>query len=151
MAVAQQAKQHTHSRDGVLYEDDRLPLAGQRIAEAKAPLRDAWNIPYFAEALVNGRPVLVGHVLRTGDHMEFRKRYGINAGADHPAEAVQADGLIAAYPELGRIAGEVAALGLPVADALRVMAVRVGRWLRERFGPPDAQAGEVFVLLMPRP
>lgn len=135
---------------GVQFEGDWLPLAGVSVAAAKALLRDAWNIAYFAEATVNGRPTGVGYVLLPGDRLGFSKRYGYKAGADRPAEEIEADGLLAAYPELSRISEEVARLGLPAADALRVMTVRVSRWLWERFGPPDVHAGAVFMQLMQR-
>ncbi|QEL17845.1 hypothetical protein [Limnoglobus roseus] len=47
---------HCGSGYGVRDEDDRLPLSGTTVSQAKAFLRDAVNIPYIADALVNGRP-----------------------------------------------------------------------------------------------
>ncbi len=122
---------------GVLYEGDWLPLAGVAVAHAKTLLRDAGNIPYFADAWVNGCPVGVGHVLRHGDRLGFSQRFGFKGGGDLPAEA-QAQALVRAYPELMEFAARVRALGLPADRSLDVMAGMVAVWAKERFGPPDA-------------
>lgn len=130
-------KTHTSycgSGHGVRFEGDRLPLAGMAVADAKALLRDAGNIPYFADAVVNGRPVGAGHVLRHGDRLGFPQRFGFKGGGDRPAGA-QAGALVNAYPELTDIAARVKALGLPADRSLDVMAGMVATWAEERFGP----------------
>ena len=131
---------------GVRFEGDWFPLSGNTVSQAKALLRDAGNIPYFADALVNGRPVGVGHVLRHGDRLGFSQRFGFKGGGDRPAEA-QAGALVIAYPELTDIAARVKALGLPADRSLDVMAGMVATWAEGRFGPVpnklEAVLGEI--------
>lgn len=131
---------------GVRFEGDWLPLAGVAVTDAKTLLRDAGNIPYFADALVNGRPVGAGHVLRHGDRLGFSPRFGIKGSGDRPAEA-QAGALVIAYPELTDIAARVKALGLPADRSLDVMAGMVATWAEQRFGPVpnklEAVMGEI--------
>ena len=95
-------------RDGVLFGGDWLPLVGVSVATAKALLRDAWGIPYFADTIVNGRPALVSQVvLRSGDRLVFSQRFGFKAGEQQSVEQAQAESLVIAYPELMDIAARV--------------------------------------------
>lgn len=126
--------------DGVLFEGDRLPLAGLPVVQAKAMLTDAWGISYFADAFVNGRQVPVAHVLRRGDRLEFVQRFGFKAGDDHAAEKAMAEALLRAEPELARLVDEVHKLPLNVDTRLAVMALRVFQWSKERFGPATTDA-----------
>lgn len=128
---------------GVRFEGDWLPLGGVSVADAKALLRDAGSIPYFADAWVNGRPVGVGHVLRHGDRLGFSQRFGFKGGGDRPAEA-QAGALVSAYPELLAIVARVKALGLPADPSLNVMAGMVAVWAEERFGALPNKLGTVL-------
>jgi hypothetical protein len=130
--------------DGVLFEGDRLPLVGLSVSEAKAMLKDAWGIPYFAAASVNGHRVPVARLLRRGDRLEFVQRSGFKAGDDHAAEKVMAEALLRAEPDLARLVDEVYELRLPVDKRLAIMALKVFRWAEERFGPTTADAVAVL-------
>ena len=148
---------HVHARrwapdsnSGVDYKGDDLPLVGVTIVVAKRLLRDEWGVSFFADAVVNGAPVGVGYVLCANDRLEFFKRYGFKAGGDQPTEEAEAEGLLAAYPDLTRIAEEVHRLDLPTADSLKVMSLLVAQWVRERFGTPDARAEQVIGELVKR-
>lgn len=90
-------------RDGVLFEGDWLPLVGLAVAEAKAMLKDAWSIPYFADAYVNGCQVSVVHVLRSGDRLDFSQRFGVKAGDGKPIETVETVGRPQVRPMQGRL------------------------------------------------
>jgi hypothetical protein len=132
-ADTQRTSSRSGSACGVGFEGDWLPLAGATVAHAKTLLRDAGNIPYFADAWVNGRPVSVERVLRHGDRLGFSQRFGFKGADDRPAEA-QTEALVNAYPELLVMAARVKALGLPADQSLDVMAAMVAMWLEERFG-----------------
>lgn len=134
----------TEKPDGVLFEGDRLPLAGVSVAEAKALLRDTWNIPYFADAKVNGRPATSGRVLRHGDLLGFCQRFGLKGGDDLAGEQAFAEALLRSEPGLAAIAGEVAALALPPDEQLRIVTLRVFRWSEERFGRVAAEAAAIL-------
>jgi hypothetical protein len=126
--------------DGVLFEGNWLPLVGLLVVEAKAFLRDAGNISYFADAFVDGRQVAVAHVLRPGDRLEFIQQFGFKASDDLAAEKAMAVALLKADPELARIVDEVYELRLNVDHRLAVMALRVIQWAEKRFGPIAADA-----------
>ena len=136
--------------DGVLVESDWLPLAGLPIVEAKAMLKDAWGIPYFADAIVNGRHVPVVHVLRRGDRMNFVQRFGIKAGNDKPIEQAIGEALVIAYPELLEIAAKVKATNLPADRSRDVMAGMVAEWAERRFGPPGASTKAILADIVDR-
>jgi hypothetical protein len=126
--------------DGVLFEGDRLPLAGLSVVEAKAMLKDAWGIPYFADAFVNGRRVPVAHLLRPGDRLEFIQRLSFKAGGDTDDEQALAEALLDSEPALARLVHEVATLPLSAKKRLSVLVLRVLRWIEQEFGPPTADA-----------
>ena len=98
--------------EGVLFERDWLPLVGLPVVQAKAMLKDAWGISYFADAFVNGRQVPVAHVLHRGDRLEFVQRFGFKAGDDLAAEKEMAEAFLRAEPSLARLVKEVLALPL---------------------------------------
>ena len=125
--------------DGVLFEGDWLPLAGMSVFVAKAMLKDAGNISYFADAIVNGRQVPVAHVLQPGDRLEFVQRFGYKASDDRPIEQAIGKAVVVAYPELVEIADKVKALNLPADRSLDLMAGMVAEWAEERFGASWAQ------------
>lgn len=131
-------------RYGVLFEGDRLPLAGLSVFEAKALLTDAWNVPYFADAIVNGHSVLLCHVLQHGDRLGFSQRFGVKAVDDLAAEKAMAETLLRSEPELARLVDEVHELRLSVDQRLAVMALRVVQWYENRFGPVTADAVAVL-------
>jgi|GEM_PF-2788170 len=56
--------------------DDTLPLAGRTVAFAAENLRDVFNIPAEADALVDGATRPFDHVLHDGDCLEFVSRNG---------------------------------------------------------------------------
>lgn len=122
--------------DAVLFEGDWLPLVGLPVLKAKAMLKDAGNISYFADAFVNGCPVPVAHVLRSGDRLEFVQRFGFKAGDDKPIEQVIGEALVVVYPELLEIAAKVKAMSLPPDRSRDVMAGMIAEWAEQRFGPP---------------
>jgi hypothetical protein len=127
---------HEARHDSVLFEGDCLPLAGMSVVKAKALLKDAGNIPYFADAIVNGRRVPVAHVLQPGDRLAFVQRFGVKTGNDQPIEQAIGEAVLVAYPELVEIADKVKALGLPADRSLDLMAGMVAEWVEQRFGPP---------------
>jgi len=59
---------------------DMLPLAGHTIEFAAQKLRDVFNIPETASAILNGEESSPDHVLLDGDHVEFVKTFGQKAG-----------------------------------------------------------------------
>lgn len=122
--------------DSVMFEGGQLPLRGMSVFEAKAMLKDAWGITYFAEAIVNGRRVPVAHVLQPDDRLAFCQRFGVKAGNDQPIEQAIGEAVVVAYPELVEIADTVKALHLPADRSLDLMAGMVGEWAEQRFGPP---------------
>jgi hypothetical protein len=126
--------------DGVLFEGDWLPLVGVPVAEAKAMLKDAGNISYFADAFVNGQQVPVAYFLQRGDRLEFVQHFGFKAGDDLDAEKEMAQALLRAEPELARMVDEVYELPLLVDKRLAVMALRVLQWAESRFGRVTADA-----------
>lgn len=130
--------------EGVLFEGDWLPLAGQSVADAKAMLRDTWTIPYFSDAIVNGHTALVNQFLRPGEHLQFLQRYGIKSGDDRPAEDAEADALLHSHPELAQIAAEVDAMNLPAKRRLAILTLRVFRFAERRFGPVIGQSAAVL-------
>jgi hypothetical protein len=130
--------------DGVLFEGDWLPLMGLPVLKAKAFLKDAGNISYFADAFVNGRQVPVAHVLRSGDVLEFVQPFGVKAGADLGSEKEMALALLRAEPELARMVDEVYELPMPVDKRLAVMALRLFQWSERRFGRMTADATDTL-------
>ena len=136
--------------DGVHFEGDWLPLAGLPVIEAKAMLKDAWGIPYFADAIVNGRQVPVARVLRRGDRLEFFQRFGVKAGDDQPGERAVAESLVIAYPKLLDIEAIVKSRNLPRNESLRLMASMVSRWMEEWFGPLGDTGVPVVVEVLKR-
>ena len=123
--------------EGVLFESDWLPLVGMPVVEAKAMLKDAWGVPYFADAIVNGRQMPVAHVLLAGDRLRFFQRLGVKAGNDRPIEQAIGEALVIAYPELLEIAAKVKAMNMPADRSRDVMAGMVAGWAEQRFGPPS--------------
>jgi len=129
----------------VLFEGERLPLVGMPVIQAKAMLMDAWNIPYFAEAIVNGRQVPVAHVLRKGDRLEFVQRFGVKANDDKSIEEAIGEALVIAYPELLERASKVRAMNLPADRSREFMTGMVVEWVKQRFGPPGASRMSAIV------
>jgi hypothetical protein len=126
--------------EGVLFEGDWLPLVGQAVAAAKAMLKDAANISYFADAFVNGRQVPMTYSLQRGDRLEFVQRFGFKAGDDLDAEKEMAQALLRADPELAGMVDEVYELNMPVDKRLAVMALRIFQLAERRFGRVTADA-----------
>jgi hypothetical protein len=56
--------------------EDQLPLAGRTVGFAAHSLRDVFNIPSDADALVDGATRPFDHVLHDGDCLEFVSRNG---------------------------------------------------------------------------
>lgn len=133
--------------NSVLFEDqgieDRIPFVGVTVATAKQRLRETLNIPYFADAIVNGEIVPVAHVLRDGDRLRFQKRFGVKAGDERPSEEREAEGLIDAYG-LDEIAAEVKRLILSKDESIDLMVVMVRQWAARMFGLPDHHADNIL-------
>ncbi len=120
--------------DGGLAEE--LPLAGLTVEAAKQQLQMCLNVPYFADAIVNGRQVPVVHLLRSGDRLEFVQRFGTKAGDGKPIERAIGEAVVVAYPELVVMADKVKALNLPADRSLDLMVGMVVEWAEREFGPP---------------
>jgi hypothetical protein len=134
----------------VLFEGDRLPLEGMSVFEAKAMLNDAWGIPYFADAIVNGRLVPVAHVLQPGDRLKFSQRFGVKAGNDKPITEAIGEAVVIAYPKLLEIEARVKACNLSTDESLRLMTSMIGRWMEEQFGPPGPSVMPVLADIVKR-
>jgi hypothetical protein len=121
--------------------EHRLPLGGKSVLAAKTFLRKHMSIPYFAEMVVNDKPVPANHVLQAGDLLTFIRPPGFKGAGEpnEPLEKTEAEGLLGAYPELSRIANavkhEARAAGWNAAQAVDVMAVKAARWCEDHFGP----------------
>lgn len=131
----------------VIFEDqgieDCLPFVGLTVGAVKQRLRGILNIPYFADAIVNGEIVPVAHLLHGGDRLRFQKRYGVKGGDDRPSEEREAEGLIRAY-DLGEIISAVKRRNLPRDESLDLVAVMIGQWAERNFGPADHHARRVL-------
>lgn len=118
-----------------------FPLSGQSVLKAKEELGVVFDIPYFAEAFVNFKPVLVDHVLRDGDRLDFEQMFFYKGAGKRKQklEKVEAKALLFAYPELFRMAQEIKQeakeAGLDIEKGIDMMAARVALWCKERFGP----------------
>ncbi len=123
--------------------EDRLPIAGLTVDEAKTQLRGVLNIPYFSDPFVNDKIVSLNRVLGDGDRLEFRKRYGVKGGDDQPFEQREAKGLFDAY-ELVRIADDVKRRNLPMEEGVTLAMLKFSQWAVERFGKPDPSAQKVL-------
>ena len=121
----------------------QLPLVGLTVLTAKQQLRESLNIAYFADAHVNGKVVLVSHVLRGGERLEFRKCWGIKGSGDRPYEEQEAEGLIHAYG-LVKIANDVKRRNLPKDESVDLTMLMVADWAAKRFGPTDSDAEKVL-------
>lgn len=137
-------------RAGVWFEGDWLPLAGRAVAEAKAMLKDSWDIPYFADAIVNGRQVPMSHVLRFGDGLVFRQRFGIKAGDDRPIERAIGEAVVAAYPDLLEKAARVRARNLSANHEQEAIKGVVDEWAVQQFGQADASTKAILADIVQR-
>lgn len=138
------------AQNSVLFEGERLPLGGMSVFEAKTMLKDAWGIPYFADALVNGRQVQVAHVLQSGERLEFVQRFGVKAGNDKPIEQAIGEAMVAVYPELLEKAATVRARNLSADHEREGMKGVVDEWAIQRFGQPDASTRAVLADIVQR-
>lgn len=129
---------------GVLVEGDWLPLTGLPVVEAKAMLKDAWGIPYFADAIVNGRQVPVAHVLQPGDRLDFVQRFGVKDGDNKPIEQLIGEALVIAYPELREGAEKVMARNLSADHERAALKGMVDEWAVQQFGPLDASTKAIL-------
>lgn len=66
--------------------DDRLSLEGRTVGFAAENLRDVFNIPAEASALLNGEAVGTDAVLRSGDSLEFVRQYGWKGAQEYWSE-----------------------------------------------------------------
>ena len=115
--------------------DGKFPLAGVSVGSVKTSLRAAFNIPYFAEARVDGKRVKVDHVLVGGDRLEFIQVFGYKGAKDEPRAKSGARGLLTHYPELVKIVKDVMSRDLDPDKKTNLMAAKVARWCKDHFGP----------------
>jgi excisionase family DNA binding protein len=118
--------------------EQALPIAGQTVGWVRRNLRDALNLPFFAEALVNDRPVGLSYVLAAGTTVEFLLGFGIKGSGSESPEVLKARRLLRRYPELTRIGDEIKAKGLDADEAVDLALASIVRHLRRRFGPVPA-------------
>jgi hypothetical protein len=112
-----------------------FPVRGRTITFVKRRLRDGFNIPYFAEAFVDGVPVNADHILGECALLEFVKTFGFKGGREATPED-EPSGLFWAYqPELLTIAEQVKAANLSLDQSVDMMVQLVTRWCQTKFGP----------------
>jgi hypothetical protein len=138
------------AHDSVLFEGERLPLGGMSVFEAKAMLKDAWGITYFADAFVNGRQVPVARVLEPGDRLAFVQRFGIKASNDQSIEQAIGKAMVAVYPDLLEMAVQVRARNLSADHERQAMKGVVDEWAVQQFGQPDASMRAVLADIVQR-
>lgn len=141
---------YTQGHAGVRFQGDWLPLAGRAVAEAKEMLKKAGAISYFADAIVNGRQVPVAHVLRPGDRLVFRQRFGIKAGNDQDIKQAIGEAMVAVYPDLLEKAEQVKARNLSADDEREAMKGVVDEWAIQQFGQPDVSMRAVLADIVQR-
>ena len=128
--------------------EQNLPIAGRTVGWVRANLRDALNLGYFAEPLVNDRAASQRDVLRVGDQLEFLCRFGLKGSVEEPAASRRARALIKVYPELARIGNEVRAMALDADSAVEMTLSLVVQFLERRFGPlPVSEAPTLGVVV----
>jgi hypothetical protein len=120
--------------------DGFFPFGGKSVGSVKKALQSGFSIPYFAEGYVKGEAVTLDHVLAAGDHLEFLRAFGYKAAKDERRrEEIEADGLLAHYPQLVEIAEEVVSLGLVNATTAKLIFTKIARLWQDHFGPiPNA-------------
>lgn len=128
------------TRTGIHFGGAVLPLIGMSVFKAKAMLRDDRRISFFSEAVVNGRPVVAGRILRAGDRLDFSQRFGFKGGEDRTHEEAEAKALLNTYPDLEKLVAEVAALDRPPNRKLDLLTLRLLKWAERRFGPITVEA-----------
>ncbi len=101
----------------------------------KKVLGQIFNIPYFAEAFVDGAAVGVGHVLRDGVYLEFVQVFGLKGGGDQSDVEAKGKALVDSYPGLKKIRDQVRAFGLDAKQSIEIMLVLVCEFVEEKFGP----------------
>jgi hypothetical protein len=119
---------------------DWFPIGGKTVGNVKKCLQDAFGIPYFAEAIVNGKAVALAHTLAGGDCLEFAKAFGHKAHKKESRTDAEAKGILAHYPELVEIGNKVKGRGLDAEKSIDLMAEMVARWCKDHFGPLTADA-----------
>jgi len=107
--------------------DDTLPLEGRTVGFVAENLRDVFNIPAEAVALLNGDPAITEDLLATGDLLEFVQRWGHKGcGSEYLAVA-----------DARRMVGdkgicELGAAGINPENILAHKTADVLRWINER-------------------
>jgi hypothetical protein len=112
-----------------------FPLGGKSVRHVKKCLQQVFSIPYFAEAIVNGKAVALAHVLAGGDCLEFAKAFGYKAYKKESRAEAEARGLLAHYPALVEIGTKVKSRGLDTEKSIDLMAALVAKWCEDHFGP----------------
>src|SRR5206468_7096399 len=103
-----------------------------------------FNIPYFAEAFINGATVGVGHVLRSTDSLEFVQVFGLKGGGAESDEEAKGKALVDSYPGLKKIGDQVKTFGLDAEKSIEVTLDLVCRFVEEKFGCiPDTATATV--------
>lgn len=110
-----------------------LPIAGESVGWARESLRHALNLPFFAEAFIEGRGVNPDYRLVGGDTLEFLWRVGVKGGRGDLHEAT-AKGLIRRHPELISIGAQVKVLGLDAEAAVDATLDLVVKFVESKYG-----------------
>jgi hypothetical protein len=115
--------------------EQNLSLGGRTVAWVRKNLRDALNLGYWSEAMIEGRPVMNARVFAAGECLEFLIRVGFKGSNREPVEHRKARGLLNGYPELMSIGEEVRLMGLDGSASIEETLLRVVLWAEDRFGP----------------
>jgi len=111
-------------------------LEGRRVGAAKLGLRGSFNIGYFSLAIVNGSRAELSQTLVLGDVVEFVSLLGFKAcHARQDRAESEAETVLAAFPDIAAIAGQVKAMNLDATTSVDVMAAMVTQFLETKFGP----------------
>lgn len=137
-------------REGVLFEGDWLPLVGIPVIQAKALLKDAGSISYFADAIVNDRQMSLAYLLQLGDRLEFVQRFGVKAGDDKPIVQAIGEAMVVVYTELLEKAATVRARNLSADHERAALKRTVEEWAVQQFGPPDASTKAILADIVER-
>lgn len=120
--------------------DGVFDIAGTSVASVRVSLADAFNIPYFAIATVNGAGVNLQHVLVEGDVLVFVGVVGIKGSRLQDSNEQAAHSLLMCSPELQAIAVELRESSLSRDAVIDRAIMLVTKHFLTAFGPLDYEA-----------